>query len=125
MIQVHGGMNPKLAVVLSLILNEVMAAEQKHPTWPEDELRQAAVVAEEAGELLQAQLTLIEEDEKLANEIPILTANEYIERDNALQELNEQIVREAAQTGAMVVRFLMNRIEDGQADTPQADPTVN
>jgi hypothetical protein len=131
MILLPGGFNPKLSMVLTLIINEVMQAEQKHPIWPTDPLRQTAVVSEEASELLQAQLSLIEGDEALERDIPNLTAEQYLERDKALEDLNQQIIIEAAQTGAMAIRFLMNRLEeidddgDGQEDTTESDPSLN
>jgi hypothetical protein len=41
---------------VELILAELARARKKHPKWPADKIHQAAIVAEEAGELVQAAL---------------------------------------------------------------------
>jgi len=41
---------------VELILAELARARKKHPKWPPDKIHQAAIVAEEAGELVQAAL---------------------------------------------------------------------
>jgi hypothetical protein len=41
---------------VDLILAELARARKKHPKWPADKIHQAAIVAEEAGELVQAAL---------------------------------------------------------------------
>lgn len=43
-------------VAVGLILNELQAAKRAWPSWPTDLVYGAAVVAEEAGELVQATL---------------------------------------------------------------------
>ena len=40
----------KTEEVLSLVMTEIIRAEEKHPDWPADPVRAAAVVAEESGE---------------------------------------------------------------------------
>ena len=67
------------------ILVELARAEQLHPVWPADTLRQVAIMTGEAGETLQAGLHLAEGRGTL-----------------------EDIKREAIQTGAMAVRLLMH-----------------
>jgi hypothetical protein len=39
---------------VEFILAELARARKKHPKWPADRIHQAAIVAEEAGELVQA-----------------------------------------------------------------------
>ena len=41
---------------VELVLAELARARKKHPKWPPDKIHQAAIVAEEAGELVQAAL---------------------------------------------------------------------
>jgi hypothetical protein len=41
---------------VELVLAELARARKKHPKWPADKIHQAAIVAEEAGELVQAAL---------------------------------------------------------------------
>jgi hypothetical protein len=41
---------------IELILAELAAAREKHPRWPTDAVHQAAIVAEESGELVRATL---------------------------------------------------------------------
>ena len=71
--------------VLRDIVDELGRARSKFPTWPDDPLHAAAVVNEEAGELTRAVLKWV------------------YEGGNA-----EDVKREAVQTAAMAVRFLVN-----------------
>lgn len=66
------------------LLDELARAETKFPTWPCDIVHAAAVVAEEAGELVQAALQLTYEHSTL-----------------------DAVKKEAIQTGAMALRFLL------------------
>lgn len=77
---------------LSFILDELFAAEQKHPAWPGDIVHAAAIVGEEAGELLQAALNVHYQGSAV-----------------------DPLVKESAQTGAVAVRFLADVL--GQAIT--------
>ena len=43
-------------VALGLVLNEMAGAKEQHPDWPDDQVHAAAIVAEEAGELVRASL---------------------------------------------------------------------
>lgn len=43
-------------VALGLVMNEMSSAKRKHPNWPTDQVHAAAIVAEEAGELVRAAL---------------------------------------------------------------------
>lgn len=69
---------------VTMLLTELDKAERKFPTWPDDLVHRAAIVAEEAGELVRASLQ-----------------NQY--EGDRLQELK----KEATQTGATCLRFLM------------------
>ncbi len=72
------------ARALDLILSELGKAEEKHPEWPEDMIHAAAVVAEKSGELVQASLD-----------------HHYFKGNPAAMR------REAAQVGAVAIRFLI------------------
>ena len=67
------------------ILVELIRAESLHPVWPEDTLRQIAIMAGEAGEALQAGL-------------------HYAEGRGSLQAIRAELV----QSGAMSIRALIN-----------------
>lgn len=71
---------------VELIRQEVERAKTKHPDWPTDPVYQAAIVAEESGELVRAALQHKREG---ADDYPIF--------------------REAIQTAATCVRLLMNQ----------------
>lgn len=73
-------MNPIL-----IMLKELEAAKKKHPIWPEDFVYASAILNEEAGELTQA------------------TLNYY---ESKSYEDFCRMREEAAQTGAMAIRFL-------------------
>lgn len=75
--------NTKRALVL--IFSEKAAAETRHPVWPEDMIHQAAIVAEESGELIRAVLN-------------------YVQGKKRYYEIHH----EAKQTGAMALRMLVN-----------------
>ena len=76
-------MNEKLAI--DLILSELAQARAKHPQWPVDVIHAAAILAEEAGEVVKASLDAT-----------------YGKIDS------NPIVKELAQTGAMCIRMLVN-----------------
>ena len=44
--------------VIDLVFGELQRAEEKHPGWPDDPVHAAAIVAEEAGEVVKAALNL-------------------------------------------------------------------
>jgi hypothetical protein len=75
--------------VITMIQEELCRAITKHPSWPTDMIHGAAVVCEEAGELIQATYDY-----------------EYKEADSA--QLRQRALEEAVQVGAMAIRFLMN-----------------
>ena len=71
---------------IELIIAEYERAKQQHPLWPTDPIHAAAIVSEEAGELVQA-------------------ANDYTyDREN----VRSTMIEEAVQVGAMAIRFLKN-----------------
>lgn len=71
--------------VIDEIFAELRRAEAKFPGWPDDVVHGAAIVAEESGELVQASLDL------------------FYNRGN-----REHVIKEAVQTAAMSLRFLLN-----------------
>jgi len=73
--------------VLDAIFLELSRAENLHPFWPTDKVHAAAIVTEEAGELLQA-------------------ANSY--EETADKDYLNNMRKEAVQVGAMALRFLLN-----------------
>lgn len=70
---------------VNLILQELERAEKIHPKWPVDIFQQNSILAEEAGEVTKA-------------------VNEYWWSSGTL----DHIKKEAIQTGAMTIRFLIN-----------------
>ncbi len=70
---------------LDMIVQEIERATEIYPTFPQDRVHMAAIVAEECGELMQATLQAVYEPHKGGNPI-----------------------KEAVQTAAMAVRFLEN-----------------
>jgi len=48
--------------ILLDIMNELDKAIEKHPVWPVDKIHNAAIVAEETGELVQACLKFLYEN---------------------------------------------------------------
>ena len=75
----------KIEIALAQIFSEVERAEKRHPDWPSNPIHQAAIVTEEAGELLQASLNL----------------NEH-------KGSKKAIITEAIHTAASALRFLKN-----------------
>lgn len=73
------------------IFAELRHAEQKHPDWPTDIVHAVAIMIEEAGETMQAALD-----------------NHYAGKPM------EQVAKEAAQTGAMALRLLINLESRGE-----------
>jgi len=71
---------------IKLIRDELVRARKKFPWWPDERIHAAAVVGEEAGELLAASL------------------QHRYENGNIQHCLDE-----AVQTGAMAVRYLVGR----------------
>ena len=67
------------------IAHELKRAEKKHPAFPEDVIYQAAILAEETGEVVRA------------------AVNVQLEGGAMLE-----VKKEAIQTGAMAVRLLSN-----------------
>jgi selenophosphate synthetase-related protein len=80
--------NPGIKAVVGLICEEYIRAVDAWPNFPVEVVHAAAIVAEEAGELLQAANNVRWVDDSVDN------------RENLLEE--------ATQTGAMAVRFLVN-----------------
>jgi hypothetical protein len=74
-----------LRLHLQQVLHELSCAEVSHPQWPEDVVHQAAIVAEEAGELVRAAL------------------QQRYERGS-----HRHAYTEAMQTAAMALRFMKN-----------------
>jgi hypothetical protein len=79
-------------IVIDLIFDELRKAEKKFPSWPKDIVHGAGILVEEAGETMKAALDL------------------YYGRSGDSSEL----IKEAAQTGVMVIRFLCSLIPTGK-----------
>lgn len=75
----------RVETAVRAILVELARAEHVHPVWPENTLRQVAIMAGEAGEALQAGLHHAEGRGDI-----------------------DAIRQEAIQTGAMAIRCLIN-----------------
>jgi NTP pyrophosphatase (non-canonical NTP hydrolase) len=80
--------NPGIKAVVGAICEEYVRAVEAWPNFPLEVVHAAAIVGEEAGELLQAANNVRWKDDDIAN------------RENLLEE--------ATQVGAMAVRFLIN-----------------
>lgn len=79
----------KIEIALAQIFSEVERAEKLHPDWPTNPIHQAAIVTEEAGELLQASLN-----------------------HNERRGSKKAMITEAIHTAASVIRFLKNIKEE-------------
>ena len=77
--------------IIADILQELKVAKKKHPNWPDHVVAQAAIVGEEAGELLQAALQA-----------------KYETQRKEPSEHTARMKKEAIQTAAMAIRFLQN-----------------
>lgn len=75
-------------MAVEIILASLLEAEEKHPRWPRDVVHASAILNEEAGELTQAALDF------------------FYKRSPD----KERMKKEAAQVGAMAVRFLVELI---------------
>jgi hypothetical protein len=71
---------------INLIINELHKAMDKHPNWPDDPVHAAAIVCEESGELIRAAIQYRAEDGD-----------------------EDAMYKEAVQTAAMGLRFLLFR----------------
>ena len=83
-----------------LIFAELKKAEDKFPGWPDDPVHGAAILAEEAGELVKASLDF------------------YYGRHDG----TDQMEKEAAQTGAMAIRFLVGLYVRTAQEKKEAKP---
>lgn len=79
----QGRIEKALEPVMRALRDELMRAREQHPRWPRDVIHQAAIVQEEAGELIQAALD--------------------VTYDGASRS---RLREEAVQVGAMALRFL-------------------
>ncbi len=70
--------------VVDLVLKELRKAEEKFPGFPTDPVHAAAIVAEEAGELVQAAL------------------------DHSYMREGSPMMKEASHVAAMGIRFLLS-----------------
>lgn len=92
---------------LAQILRALKEAEKKHPSWPENRLRQVAIVVEEAGEALREALNIIEFEEKLVRTTRSVPYDVTLDH-HALAMLEEELKKEITQTAAMALRWLIN-----------------
>lgn len=85
--------------VIEEVFKELREAEEKHPYWPKDIIHQAAIVAEEAGEML-----------KECNNLG------FFEYKGKEKDQKQRVKEEAIQTAAMALRFLFNFVDNKEAD---------
>lgn len=78
-------MTHKAQTIIDAIFTELGRAQRLHPVWPTDLIHAAAILAEESGEVVKA-------------------ANNHIHHGGSLDEVRTELV----QTGAMVLRMLIN-----------------
>ena len=90
-----------IADALALVLAEMDRARQKFAGWPRDPVHAAAIVVEEAGELMQACLNYTYE-------------TGGVEGDDAAS-----MRAEAVQTAAMAIEFLVNEVHYRPRPSPQ------
>ena len=88
----------KLDQVIPEIMLELDKAQKKFPTWPTDPIHAVAVLGEEFGELTQAVLQAVYEKDKSGP---------------------KKVRKEAIQTAAMAVRFLLSLDEYEYTPTDQ------
>lgn len=87
-----------LKIAIDKIIEELKRAEKIHGGWPEDIIHQAAIVSEEAGELLQGAITYHYTKDLSSKECKKLMKETLLKK-------------EAIHTGAMALRFLINMEE--------------
>lgn len=78
-------MKTKFDTIIDDIHAEYCSACKKHILWPEDIIHQVAIMQEEAGEATRASLN-------------------YVYENGSLEDLRKELI----QTGAMVIRCLIN-----------------
>ena len=71
--------------IIDMIAEEIRRAEMLHPGWPSDPIHGAAIVAEEAGELVQASIDVVYSN-----------GDEY------------RMIEESIHTAATAIRLLLN-----------------
>lgn len=71
--------------VFDLIISELRAAEEKHPSWPADVIHAVGILAEEAGEAMKEAIDVTYKGKS-----------------------TDDLKKELAQTGAMAIRALIN-----------------
>ena len=95
--------------VMQAVRQELEFAEQKHPVWPGDLLRQAVIVSEECGEALKEALTYVECNEKVKRVVGLLGETQSMPMLITERQLTRSRLRkEMAQTAAMAIRFLLH-----------------
>lgn len=82
-------MKVRLLEAQRMVLEELHAAEAKHPEFPTDQVHAVAIMVEEAGESMRAVLQYVYEGGSLAS-----------------------LKKELAQTGAMVLRVMTHLPEE-------------
>jgi hypothetical protein len=70
---------------ITMIFEELRAAEKKHPCWPEDVIHAVGILTEEAGEAMKEAIDV-----------------------TCTGKSTDDLKKELAQTGAMAIRALIN-----------------
>lgn len=86
--------SPEIAASIISVLEEVSRAEEKHPVWTKDNVKRAAIILEEAGEVIRE-------------------ANSLDEGKGSLEWLRMEII----QTAATCFRML-NEMSKDEQETP-------
>jgi hypothetical protein len=83
----------KLTTAIDEIKHELEKATTQHPYWPDDIIHQVSIMNEEAGESIRAALNCVYHGDSF-----------------------DDILKELVQTGAMVLRCLINLQETKQGE---------
>ena len=85
-------LDTQLTWVMEAVVKELRRAYKLYPDWPADPVTAAAIVVEEAGELIQSALDV---------------------HWHGLTGEDANMIDEAIQTAAMAVRFVMEHTKNG------------
>jgi hypothetical protein len=106
---------PEMAAIIVAVLEELARAERKHPVWPTCHVKQIAIVAEEAGELIR-EGNLLDEEKSDFQKIKVeaihtaATAIRFIKNiDSTERAYDQQGIIEYFTDDSPVSRFMLER----------------